>query len=55
MVELAEEAYKNGDTSYLALLEAQRQMHTSLLSEAEAAGEVRRATAELERSIGTKP
>jgi hypothetical protein len=54
-VKLAEQAYQAGDTSYLALLEAQRRIHATLLAEAEAAAEARRATAELERSIGTRP
>jgi cobalt-zinc-cadmium efflux system outer membrane protein len=54
-VKLAEQAYQAGDTSYLTLLEARRRIHATLLAEAEAAAEARRAAAELERSIGTKP
>jgi cobalt-zinc-cadmium efflux system outer membrane protein len=51
---LAEKSYGNGDSPYLGVLEANRQIFDSRVREAEASAAVRRATAELERSIGRK-
>ena len=53
-VHQAGKAYEAGDVSYSFVLEAQRRHVEALLHDAEAAAEMRRAAAELDRSIGSK-
>lgn len=53
-IRLAEKAYTNGDASYLFVLEATRQIYDVRLREVEAQAGVRRAKAQLERSVGRK-
>jgi len=48
----AQNAFKNGNTSYLFVLESTRQLVDSYLREAQLHADVRRAWAELERSVG---
>jgi len=49
-----ETAYRNGDASYLNVLETTRQKFDAILREREAEAALARARAELERSIGKK-
>ena len=51
-IRLSERAYENGDVAYLTVLEAERQVFDLRLQEAEAAAAMRRALAQLERSMG---
>jgi len=53
--DLAENSYRNGDISYLTVLEAARPLAEMRLREAEAAAELCRSAVQLERSIGRKP
>lgn len=53
-VRQAEKAYSGGNVSYLFVLETNRKLYDARLKEATAAAELRRATAELERSIGQR-
>lgn len=54
-IRLATIAYRDGDASYLNVLEANRQIYDIELREADAIAALRRATANLERAIGAKP
>jgi len=49
-----ETAYRNGDASYLNVLETTRQKFDAILREREAEAALARAHAELERSVGKK-
>jgi cobalt-zinc-cadmium efflux system outer membrane protein len=51
---LAEKGYQSGDASYLSVLEATRRIIDARLREVELVNELRRATAQLDRSIGRK-
>lgn len=53
-VALAERSYENGETSLLQVLETSRQLLDARAHEAQAAANLRRAWAELERSIGQR-
>jgi cobalt-zinc-cadmium efflux system outer membrane protein len=53
-VRLAERAYSNGDAPYLFVLEAGRKVFDVRSGEAEALAAVRRARAQLERSVGRR-
>jgi cobalt-zinc-cadmium efflux system outer membrane protein len=53
-VRLAETGYKSGDQSYLFVLEATRRLLDARLREIELVHELRRASAQLDRSIGRK-
>lgn len=53
-VRRAEKAYQGGDAPYLVVLEASRQFLDARLREADAVAALRRAGAELDRSIGRK-
>jgi len=53
-VRQAEKAYQAGATSLLLVYENTRQLNTARLREMEAAAELRRARAELERSVGRR-
>ena len=48
----AEKAYQGGNVSYLFVLETNRRLYDARLKNTTAVAEVRRATAELERSVG---
>jgi cobalt-zinc-cadmium efflux system outer membrane protein len=50
----AEAAYKEGNATYLIVLEANRQLITTLGREAQLAADLRRAWAELERAVGRR-
>jgi cobalt-zinc-cadmium efflux system outer membrane protein len=50
----AESAYKEGNATYLIVLEANRQLVTTLAREAQLYADLRRAWAELERSVGRR-
>lgn len=50
----AKKAYDSGNISYLMVLEAARALIDNRLREAQLIGDVRRASAELERSVGKK-
>jgi cobalt-zinc-cadmium efflux system outer membrane protein len=49
-----ETAYRNGDASYLNVLETTRQKFDAILRERDAEAALARARAELERSVGKK-
>jgi cobalt-zinc-cadmium efflux system outer membrane protein len=51
-VQQAEKAYSAGNVSYLFVLETNRKLYDARLKDTTAVAEVRRATAELERSVG---
>ena len=53
-VKVAELAFRDGDQSYLFVLEATRRLADARLAEAEALANLRRATARLERGLGRK-
>jgi cobalt-zinc-cadmium efflux system outer membrane protein len=53
-VERAEEAYGAGNISFLLVLETTRRLLETRLSEVEADASLRRARAELERSVGRR-
>lgn len=53
-VRQAEKAYVGGNVSYLFVLETSRKLYDARIKEATAVAELRRATAELERSIGQR-
>jgi len=50
----ARQAYEAGDTSYLSLVEAERQLVDARLRLADAEAEVRMASAQLDRAVGTR-
>ena len=50
----AEQAYAVGDTSFLLVLDTSRKLTDARAKAAVSAADLRRATAELERSIGTR-
>ena len=50
----AEAEYKEGDATYLIVLEANRQLVTTYAREAQLASDLRRAWAELERGVGRR-
>lgn len=52
--DLAEQQYKKGDVAYLFVLEQSRSVIDAQLRVADSEASVRRATAQLERSVGTK-
>jgi len=53
-IRLAERAYADGEVSYLFVLETTRQLYDVRIREMEAAASLRKALAQLERSVGTK-
>lgn len=53
-IRLAGNAYAAGDASYLSVLETTRQIHAVRLKEAAAAADLRRASAQLDRSVGKR-
>ena len=53
-IRLAEKAYAGGEAAYLFVLEASRQLFDIQLREADAQAALRRAQAQLERSVGRK-
>ena len=50
----AETAYKEGNATYLIVLEANRQLVTTLAREAQLYADLRRAGAELDRAVGRR-
>jgi cobalt-zinc-cadmium efflux system outer membrane protein len=50
----AESAYREGDTSYVVVLETTRQLLDSHLRQEQLKAELRRAWADLERSVGRR-
>jgi cobalt-zinc-cadmium efflux system outer membrane protein len=54
VVALAERAYQAGETSLVQVLDASRQLLDARVREAQAATDLRRARAELERSVGRR-
>ena len=53
-IRLAQAAYREGEVTYLIVLEVTRQLLDNYLREAILQGDLRRAWAELERSVGRK-
>ncbi|MFO0798600.1 MAG: TolC family protein [Gemmataceae bacterium] len=54
VISRAEAAYKEGNATYLIVLEANRQLVTTLAREAQLYADLRRAWAELERAVGRR-